>query len=616
MSQPPTPLAEAFAAFQVGDLRTAKHLGTEVAQREPNNVQALHLLSMVASATSNHGRHLELLRRILAIAPNHSPSLTALANIYRTAGNPREAAKYAERAIAAAPNYASAYNALGLCRQQLGSHSEAVECFSQAIRLDPNAGPLFVNLGASLYALGRWEESLDAYRKAETLSPNVPEIYEGIAAVYGVQKKRFEAIENFEKALSMTPNSSRRMLQLADAKAMVGETEESLTLVLDALKEDPSSAEAHYLHGLRLQELGKFEEAREAFEQSLNLKPDHGGAFLGLVTNRKVTGQDQPAIETMEALIQANEPPPDQLVLIRTALGKVYDDLGDYENAIRHIDEANRLETSKSSFDAQEFGKYVDRIIDEFSPEFFTKRKDWSLDSDLPIFIVGLPRSGTTLTEQILSSHPNVEAAGEQVFWTEADRNAGIVLLAKDRRQSRELGHAYLNTLRKFGPAARFVTDKRPDNFLFVGLLHALFPGAKIIHCARDVMDNAVSLYMTPYRTRPAFARTREGIVAYIVQYRAIRDHWARVLPPHALLNVSYEDMVANQEAVTRELLNFSGLPWNDNCLRPEENRRSVATPSNWQARQSVYRSSVQRWKHYEPYLGAINGLIEQKSGR
>jgi tetratricopeptide (TPR) repeat protein len=619
MIQPLSPLAQAFAAYQLGDLRKAKQLGTEVSRREPNNLQALHLLSMVASVSGDRDGHVDLLRRILAIAPNHPPSLIALANVYRTEGNPGDGAKLAERAVVSAPNYASAYNTLGLCLQADGKHFEASERFRQAIRLNPNEATLFVNLGASLHHLGRWGDALASYQKAENLSPNIPEIYEGIAKIYGVQKRRSEAIKNFEKALSITPNSTTRMLQLADARAMVGETEESLRLVLRALEADPTSAEAHYLHGLRLQEQGKFEEARAAFERSLGLEADQGGAYFGLVTNQRVTERDRPVIDTMQSLINANELPADQLVLLHTALGKAHDDIGEYEKAIQHIDEANRLESSKaggSRFDPREFGGYTQRIIAEFSAEFFRVRKDWSLDSNLPIFIVGLPRSGTTLTEGILSSHPDVEASGEQVFWTEADRNASVVLLGEEKELSLDLGRSYLETLRRFGPMARFVIDKRPDNFLFVGLIHVLFPSAKIVHCTRDIMDNAASLYITPYRTRPAFTQTREGIVAYIEQYRLLMNHWAKVLPAGAVFNVSYEEMVSNQAAVTRELLNFCGLPWNEGCLRPEENRRSVATPSNWQARQSVYRSSVQRWRHYEPFLGPINHLNTQKSGR
>lgn len=612
MTEPPSPLAQAFAAYQSGDLEKAKRLGMEVSRREPNNLQALHLLSLVASASGDREGHVDLLNRILALAPNHPPSLVALANVRLTEGNPGEAAKLALRAIARDPNYAGAYNTLGLCLQSEGKHSEAVERFQQALLLNPNAAALHVNVGASLYQLGRWHDALAAYRQAESLSPNIPEIYDGLGRVYGAQKKRIEAISNFEKALSITPSSATRMLQLADAQAMVGETEASLTLVLGALQAEPGLAEAHYLHGLRLQEQGRYDEATAAFEKSLELKPDQGGAYLGLTTNRRLSERDQPLIGRMQSLADAKELPADQLVLLHTALGKAYDDVAEHEKAIANIDEANRLERLRagaSLFDPQDFRRYVARLMSTFSSEFFEARRDWSLDSDLPIFIVGLPRSGTTLAEGILSSHPDVEAAGEQVFWTEADRNESIALLGDHRERSLELGRAYLKALRKFGPDARFVTDKRPDNFLFLGLLHVLFPSARIVHCTRDPIDNAASLYMTPYRTRPAFAQTREGIVTYVEQYRLLMGHWARVLASGSVFDVRYEELVSDQEAVTRELLSFCGLPWNERCLRPEESRRSVATPSNWQARQSVYGSSVDRWKPYKPFLGPITDL-------
>jgi tetratricopeptide (TPR) repeat protein len=607
---PPSPLALAFEAFQAADLQTAKDLASEVLQREPRNLRALNLLSIIALSMGDYRAHVHYLLRILAVAPNHAPTMITLANMRRAEGKLTEATELARRAIEIAPNYPNAYNTLGLCQQLLENYEQAAECFSYAIRLNPEIGALYINLGVALQYLGKWEEALATYRKAEELTPEIPEIYEAIAHICSHQKRRREAIRNFEKALSITPESPTRLLQLADAKAMGGETEESFALVLRALEVDPNLAEAHYMQGLRLQEQGDFEEAKAAFIRSIDLQPQQGGAYLGLVTNARVTEEHLPYIEAIRSLIRADRLPVNPMILLHTALGKAFDDLGDYEQAIKEVDEANRLELAKgngvSQFDIEKFSTYVDSIIKRFPAEYFAAHQGLALDSELPIFIVGLPRSGTTLTEQILSSHPEVSAAGEQLFWTEVDTEEKIVALADNQERSRELGEAYLEKMRRREPNARFVTDKRPDNFLFVGYLHALFPNARFILCERDIKDNAVSLYLTPYRTRPPFTQTREGIVAYIEQYRRLMDHWRKVLPSGTLLEISYEETVGDQEAITSRILAFCDLPWNDTCLRPEENRRTVATPSNWQTRQAVYNGSVERWKRYEPWIGAL----------
>ncbi|HEY3782645.1 MAG TPA: sulfotransferase [Fimbriimonadaceae bacterium] len=613
MSQSLSPLALAFEAYERSDLAQASDLASKVLGEEPRNIQALHLMGMLSLAKGDLRSHFEFLRRTLAIAPNHPPSLCALANIRRNEGKLTEAIELARRAIEVAPKYANAFNTIGLCEAAQENYDEAIEFFNHAIRLNPGAAAIYLNLGSVQQKLNDYESALASYRRATELAPALAEAFDGLASVYSALRNRRSAIENFEKALSLTPSSPIRMLRLADARAMSGESEASLQLIEKALSEDPQSAEAHYQLGLRLQELGKFQQAEQTFLRSIELKPDQGGSYLGLFSNSKVGPGQQYLIERVASLKNAGSVDIKDRVLLHTALGKAYDDLGNYEQAINEIDEATRLEIERghgrNSFDADAFEEYVGSIIETFTTGYSLKHEKWGSSSTTPIFIIGLPRSGTTLTEQILSRHPQVAAAGEQPFWSDVDSECKIVSLAEEEKEVLALAQEYEKRLRVHGPEAHYVTDKRPDNFLFLGFLYTLFPKAKFIHCQRNQLDNAISLYMTPYRVRPPFTQSRENIVSYVEQYQRLMAHWRTVLPPNTLLDVSYESTVNDQKHATKRLLEFCNLDWDASCLAPEQNKRNVSTPSNWQARQKVYQTSVERWRHFEPWLGPIKNL-------
>ncbi len=617
MSQPNTALMEAHAAFRAGQLQQARQLALELLSSQPNDVGALHLLGMIAYGMGDLEQQATYLHRLLSVAPNHAPSLNALANMLRSQGKLAEAVQAALGAVHAEPRYVPAYNTLGLCYEQLEKYDEAVNSFKEAIRLKPEVPQIHVNLGAALEHLGLASEALGAYRQALELAPHLPEALDGMGRVLSAQKRRAEAGDCFVRALTVTPNSVPRLLRVADAKAVEGKIGESLALAERALTIEPESASALCFYGQRMQDLGRFDEARAAFRKSIEVNPEQGAAYLGLVSAGKIPNGD-PILGEMQELAKSKSMDRSESVLLHTALSKGLDDAGEYERAIWHVDEANRLELEawkgRKPFDQQAFARYVDGIINRFTQEYFQARKSWDLDSELPLLIIGLPRSGTTLTEQILSSHPRVSPAGELTFWTDADVTDSIVSLAENPARSRELGNEYERLLRTLGPGARFVTDKRPDNFLFAGLIHVLFQKAPFIHCRRDLIDNALSLYMTPYRTRPPFVHSREDIVFYVRQYQRLMEHWHAILPTERILDLDYEATVRDPGVATRTLLDFCGLEWDENCLRPEENRRAVSTPSNWQSRQAVYSTSVERWQHYEPWLGALLALGERNN--
>ena len=278
-------------------------------------------------------------------------------------------------------------------------------------------------------------------------------------------------------------------------------------------------------------------------------------------------------------------------------------------------DEANRLfremRPDTQGFDQSRQTDMRDRIRSYFTREFLLTNRGLGSQSERPIFVVGMPRSGTTLVEQMLSSHSDVGAAGELPFWpmrgdSAIDRSTGL----PDLIRSRQLADEYDELLRSMAPWAKHVTDKMPINYLHLGLINMMFPNARVVHIRRSPIDTCLSIYTTDYRTPPEYAYNRENIVFAYRQYEVLTDHWRESLPAQSMIEVRYESLIDEPEQEIRRVLSFCGLEFQEACLHPEKNRRSIRTPSLWQARQPVYKSSRERWRRFEPWLGPFRELL------
>jgi hypothetical protein len=321
----------------------------------------------------------------------------------------------------------------------------------------------------------------------------------------------------------------------------------------------------------------------------------------------------------MEEVLTEGNLAPKELSSLEYGLGKGYEDLGEFQLAMAHYDAANRLarylKFGDLQFDVQQASGSTNLKIQRYTKEFFARARVGASPSDVPIFIVGMMRSGTTLVEQILSSHPDVAAAGEQEFWAKRGLECIDVSGAPNLARLRALADEYLALLARIAPGATRVTDKMPANYLFLGLIQAALPNARIIHTQRSPADTAVSIYATPNRARIDYAHDKASIVAAYREYVRLMEHWRQMLPPDRLIEIRYEDLVEDRESVSRQLAVFCGLSWEDSMLSPEANQRSVVTPSAWQVRQPIYRTSMDRWKRFEPWLGPFRELLELQNG-
>ncbi len=471
------------------------------------------------------------------------------------------------------------------------------------------------NLGTALYLLGREMDAAKAFDRALILAPNSVESFLSLGQVLLSQTNSKDAAKCAQRALALNPRSAEGHLLLASALVEDSRAPEAEKHMQEAIAINPQDAQAYGLLGQRLQALGKFAEANAYLEKSLELQPRQGFAYFAYVHNNKLTEKDRPLVDTMERLVAEGGLDPRQTSFLRYGLGRSLESLGNYEQALQHFDEANRvarkLKFGDAVFDRAAYSAHFDWLIESFSREFVESQSRKGSPSDLPVVIVGMMRSGTTLVEQILSSHPKICAAGEQKFWTfKHEEMFGQGKRTLNAKCFPQLGAQYTQILKRIAPGFGHVTDKNPGNYELLGPIHISLPNARIIHMRRNPLDTCISIYTTPNRVKVDFAHDRDNIVFAYEQYLRLMEHWRSVLPSDRFLEVNYEDVVVDRETQTRRMLGLIGLDWDDALLHHEKNERSVITPSLWQVRQPIYTTSVERWRRYEPWLGPFRKLL------
>jgi len=411
----------------------------------------------------------------------------------------------------------------------------------------------------------------------------------------------------------MNPKSAGLKLLLAQSLDAQGRNDEVETVLESAALQHPNLPETNLSYGLWLQTKGVFDLARIYLARSLEVEPNQGMAYLGLVKCGRLESSSR-YVQAMEECFAKSGLDPLQRSYLAYAVGRVREDSGDFEASMAAYDEANRLcmslrpETQR--FDKAAHSESRQRIRSYFNLERMRTNLPAASLSERAIFIVGMPRSGTTLLEQMVSRHSKVGAAGELPFWLVRagsifDKNGQI-----DPNRARGLAAEYDSTLVQTAGDMERVTDKMPLNYLQLGYIRLLAPGSKVVYLRRNAADNCLSLYTTDYRTPPEFAHRRENIVHAYREHERLMAHWREVLPTGWMLEVDYESLVDEPEKEISRVLEFCELGFEPECLHPEANDRPIRTPSLWQARQPVNRHSIGRWKRFEPWLGEIGELV------
>jgi len=526
------------------------------------------------------------------------------------AGRSLEAIPVLREAVGLSPGSFDAHHALGSALLQSGQFGEAGAVLLQALRLRPQSAAAWRDIATCFDRQNLHDPAIEAYRNALQFAPQMADVLLRLAQLYTMYSRTEEAADCYERAADIRPDSNEAQLYRSDARLLRGDVPGAEEWARKAVALDPANGAAHATLAGLLYAQGRFEGAAMSFEEALRHDPEEGRCWMGLADCRKYTAADDSLLDRMHAILERGGLSDFNRMAIHFAMGKVCDDRAEYARAMKHFDAANALRARDLRFDKGQFEAMVDRTIGRYTRDFVEANAARGARDSTPLFIVGMYRSGTTLVEQILSSHPDIAAGGELTVWGPMDIEPDPATGEFNAERSRIAVEKYLAVLRKIGPSAARVTDKLPVNCFRLGAIHALMPNAKIIHCRRDPVDTCVSIYSNLLKSRVAFAARKDDLAFCYRQYLRLMEHWRSVLPAAIFTEVQYERLVAERESETRRLIAFVGLDWDEHCLRPQHNRRAVATASAWQARQPVYASSVQRWRHYEPWLGELRGLI------
>jgi tetratricopeptide (TPR) repeat protein len=551
-------------------------------------------------------------RRALALSGDNAVILCNLANVLRQLGQLDESIVCSRRSIALDPGLSMAHNNLGLVLAALGQREQAVASYRQALALSPDYVEALNNLGNLLRELGERREALTLCRRAVELDPARAGSHGNLGHVLFEMGRIEDAVASFRRAIALQPDSAALHTSLAAAQRMEKRAAEAEASCQAALAIDPNCVQALTLFGELQADRGQFSEAQRLFQQALAIDPGFPFTYWSITAHRKMSVDDAHWLQGAQALL-ARPLPLAHEISLRFALGKYFDDVAHYHDAFGSYRQANDLSKRYGTrYDRSTLSARIDRVIGTFDAAFMRRCQSEASSSELPVFIVGMPRSGTSLVEQILASHPAVFGAGELKFWgtafatfesAQAKQEEGTSLIAGVAR-------AYLGELSALSGAALRVIDKMPANFRYAGLMHAALPRARIIHMRRHPIDTCLSIYFHNFLNRGSYANDLDNLAHYYAEYARLTEHWRAALPADALLEVPYEGLIADQEGWTRRMLDFIGLPWDPRCLEFHQTDRVVITASKWQVRQKINSGSAGRWRHYEEYVGPLRPLL------
>jgi tetratricopeptide (TPR) repeat protein len=586
------------------------------------------------------------LRRALALRSDFAEAHDSLGAALQDAGQPADAAASFRRALELRPGFAEAHGNLGNALVDLGQLEDAVYHYRRMLELRPDLAEAHNNLGNALLSLKRYEEAATSYQQALALRPNAPGAHANLGnALYALGRPQ-EALVHCRRALELEPDSAEAELLMGNALFDLGLLDEAAASYARALELKADYTEAHIAAGKVLRQTGRIAEAEESCRKALSLAADSSEALalLGeiqadrgrfdeaetLLRRAIAIAPDQP--EAWAGLVRYRKMQPDaawlaaaqrllgqslgvgQEINLRYALGKYFDDVEEFDNAFSSYRLANELKKrSTPKYDGERLARRVDQIIALYDADWLGRARAQGNDSARPVFIVGMPRSGTTLTEQILASHPEAFGCGELRFWHTAcvDYESSTLRESESREGLPAAAEKYLSLLAGFSTDASRVIDKMPANFMNLGLIHAALPHARILHMRRNPQDTGLSIYFQIFSNTYLYANDLEDIAHYFTQYSRLMMHWRSTLADGTILEVPYEKLVADPEPWIRKIVQFVGLPWDPRCLRFHETERTVSTASNWQVRQRITTSAAGRWRNYEKYLGPLLSLHE-----
>ncbi|HUB11781.1 MAG TPA: sulfotransferase [Acetobacteraceae bacterium] len=601
-------LANLAAALQAQGhhAAAATHYESALARR-PDMLDARFGLAACQQACGQDEAAIASYEAILAAAPAHAEAQYGLATLLVRLGRGDEAAEHYRAALTADPDFAEASFGLGKWLARGNALTDAVACYHQALDVDPDYIEARAALGVALSRLDRDDEAMAEFHAVLATDPSYPDAHNGIGALLERKQQHAEAMTHYRTVLAANPEHVDAMAGLANAFKNTGRHQAALALARRVVAQRPNFAPAISLLSLILAELGEMEEARALMRRAAMLAPKRPEMLYHLALLAKV----QPGDGTMDALEAAlplaDSFTPREQCLLYFALAKACDDVGKREQGFGHLLRGNAIKRSKTLYDEAAMLSGMARIAEVFTPALLAARQGMGDLSAVPVFIVGMPRSGTTLVEQILASHPAVYGAGERAELADFIRHlnaerigaAGFpeAVWTLSAEALHHMGADYVAALRPFAPDATRIIDKMPGNFLYLGLIRLILPNARIIHIRRDPIDTCLSCFSKLFSGIQPFAYDLGELGRYYRAYERLMTHWRAVLPGEILLQMDYEALVDDFEPEVRRMVAHCGLPWDPACLEFHRTSRPVHTASMVQVRQPIYRGAIGRWR-------------------
>lgn len=602
-------------ALRNGRFNDAAGFCEGILSQAPEHAGALAVLGTCLARMGKPGKGLGSLAKAVALEPTNADHLINACICARLAGRHAEAVDFGHRAVALERDNPRARCFLGLALIETKETEGALLQLQEAARLAPNNPQILHNFGLVLERCGREREAIEQFRKVLSIMPQAVGSRLALGELLLKYDRPSLALQEAQVCLRQDASSVSALLLAARAHVALSMPEEANGLIERVLAINPDDNAALVMKAFRAQASGNFERSNELFERALKVNPIQGSPYWGLRQGSRAKPEDLPKAAQIMEVAKKLAPGSLERSYAEFAIAKLYADVELYGEAMLYYDLANRnaaiAQRVNERYDPEAFGRFLETSKSIFTDEFAHRHAGVGDPNPKPIFIVGMMRSGTTLMEQILSSHPQVTAAGEQHFWTALAPSLidpSTRELKTERAKSFQSG--YLELLRRYGAEGR-VTDKMPENARFIGLIEVLFPNASIIHMSRDMVDVGLSIYTTPYEVSPDFAHVQAHIAEACGNHLALMSFWKSVLPAGSFLDVPYSALIDDPEQAIRNVLEYCGLPWDDACLRHTENDRTILTPSVWQVRQPIYSSSRGRWKNYAPYLGDLLTLAD-----
>lgn len=605
--------------------RLQKNLGEAIKNGEravsldPKSATAHCNLGIAYYDQEDYVKARECQEKALRIDPNLPTALNNMGSILREEDKAEEAMKYYRRAIAANSTYLEPYNNLGLLLLEDNKPEDAIVTLTSAVQQNPNYTDAQCNLGAAYSALEQFDKAFGCYQLAIQQRPDFAQAHTGIARIFQERDNFTAAEEAAKRAIELEPDKAGSLTVLATIYLDKGLPSEAQKYFDKALEIDPEWIAAYIGIGHMHMEHGDFDAAEASFNKVLELDPELYGPRYSLAQAKKVKKEDE-NFRILKERKDIEDLPINEAIAFNYAMGKCYDDIGEYEKAFEYYMEGAKQKRSTIAYDSDVTDGLTDRIISVFNADMINRYKGGGSHSDVPIFILGMPRSGTTLTEQIISSHPDVYGAGELRDLREVANQIKPISPQQSRFPDTmqnidasvlvALGEKYVKGLQERQPSAKHITDKMPGNYQMIGLIHLILPNAKIIHVNRSPMDTCVSCFSRLFRTNQyqSYDLYEQGL--FYRAYHKIVKHWREVLPDGAFYDLQYEQLVNDTDTESRKLIEFCGLEWNEACLEFYKSKRSVKTASITQVRQPIYKSSMQRWRRYEKYLTPLKEAL------